>query len=991
MAQLAVSVAGGVVGFFLGGPVGAQIGFALGSALYASQQTVKNKGPISNDLRAPKLQYGTPIPRIYGRQRVAGHLIWASAKRPVANTTSEDGKGGPTIENTTYTYEMDVKFMLYIDGMTAKAVTRVWRVGELIYSALADAGPDALEASATTDAWAEMLLRDGNPTQMPWPIYEAAVGVENAVADRWRTTVCIERLNLGGTDQMQLYEFEVITEGTPEEILGDVILQTTFEDDSAADIIDPPASMSQVGGAIDEIEPDVFALSLADDEFVKWDAEKLDMNVDDSYTFEFLVSHPGSVILDGGIFLASDLARWEFGGTTAYLAVLSTPWPPGPDPHAEMVFQTFEGEGSVATVQGAYASHVAFVVTPTGVVCYADGVAVLSNTDFKSSTLIEGGTVTLYGPNSTFGDRLGPVVFKGVRITRNALYTSNFDPPTTFGPPTPPITAWTPGVVDLADVVMAECERSNLPLERLDVSELVGKEVIGFAASGSARQVIEVLMASYYFDWCCDSALRAVLRGGAVVASIAYGDLAAGNDRSDGAAFDPQRANDEEVPAKIALTAYNLNADYEAGTEIGDRLVTVGADTRSVDLPLVMLPDQIKGRALAMALDARNAANTAQISIDDRYAEIAGSDPITVTDRDGTAYRMRVVKENYARGIKVLDLVFDDPSALVTVGIANDGRVPAISPTITARTTARYLDVPLLLDGYDIPGFMVAAAPLTADSWPGAVIQRSPDGTSYSNVATITARGVFGTAGLLEGWTGGHLYDEESVITVSVNGQLSSATRSALSADRTLNVAAIGINGRWEIVRFRNAALVATGVYQLSGFLRGKLGTEWATGLHELNDPFVLLSPTTVRHIEHSLGDIGLSRFYKAVTLGKSPVGVTPTTFTDTGVALKPYAPIDARAERDGDDITLTWRRRTRLQTRHLGPLPASVPLGEDTEAYSIDLLDSGTVVGTLTSTTSSITFDVTDYGFSPGDAIDVEIYQLSASVGRGYPLEATL
>jgi hypothetical protein len=223
-----------------------------------------------------------------------------------------------------------------------------------------------------------------------------------------------------------------------------------------------------------------------------------------------------------------------------------------------------------------------------------------------------------------------------------------------------------------------------------------------------------------------------------------------------------------------------------------------------------------------------------------------------------------------------------------------------------------------------------------------------------------------------------------------VNGELASASRAAMFADRTLNAAAIGQHGRWEIIRFRDAALLSTGVYLLTGLLRGRLGTEWAMGTHEAGDQFVLLGSSLAR-IPHGTSDIGLENFYRSVTAGRPQNTAAAFAFTEMGVSVKPFAPIDARASRSGNNITATWRRRTRMQTRYLGPLGASVPLGETTEAYSIDVLDTGVVVDTLASATPSVTFDVTDYGFTPGDPVELAIHQISAAVGRGYALEATV
>lgn len=69
-------------------------------------------------------------------------------------------------------------------------------------------------------------------------------------------------------------------------------------------------------------------------------------------------------------------------------------------------------------------------------------------------------------------------------------------------------------------------------------------------------------------------------------------------------------------------------------------------------------------------------------------------------------------------------------------------------------------------------------------------------------------------------------------------------------------------------------------------------------------------------------------------------------------------------------------------------------PVGEASESYEIDVMSGSTVKRTIPSATPVITYtaadQTSDFG-SPQSAITLRIYQLSATVGRGYPLEVTL
>jgi hypothetical protein len=71
--------------------------------------------------------------------------------------------------------------------------------------------------------------------------------------------------------------------------------------------------------------------------------------------------------------------------------------------------------------------------------------------------------------------------------------------------------------------------------------------------------------------------------------------------------------------------------------------------------------------------------------------------------------------------------------------------------------------------------------------------------------------------------------------------------------------------------------------------------------------------------------------------------------------------------------------------------------LGETTESYEMDIYSSSaytTVKRTLSSTTPTLTYtsanQTTDFGANQG-TLYVKVYQISANVGRGYPLTTTI
>ena len=108
MTTLVLQAAGGAVGSAFGGPIGAAFGRALGglagaaldAALFGDSSPKHVEGPRLSDLDGLASTEGAPIPRVYGRARIGGQLIWATRFEEVINTSversgSEGGKGAP--------------------------------------------------------------------------------------------------------------------------------------------------------------------------------------------------------------------------------------------------------------------------------------------------------------------------------------------------------------------------------------------------------------------------------------------------------------------------------------------------------------------------------------------------------------------------------------------------------------------------------------------------------------------------------------------------------------------------------------------------------------------------------------------------------------------------------------------------------------------------------------------------------------------------------
>lgn len=204
MTTLVLQAAGSAIGTFFGGPVGAIAGRALGALAGAAidgallgggGRTIE--GPRLGDMEGLTAAEGVAIPRVYGRARVGGHLIWATRFEEVTTTatrSSGSGKGGlaPRQKERTYSYFANVAIALCDGPITF--VRRIWADGR------------ELDLTRLT-----MRVHLGDGAQMPDALIVAKEGVENAPAYRGTAYAVFERLPLADYgNRVPQFSFEVV-------------------------------------------------------------------------------------------------------------------------------------------------------------------------------------------------------------------------------------------------------------------------------------------------------------------------------------------------------------------------------------------------------------------------------------------------------------------------------------------------------------------------------------------------------------------------------------------------------------------------------------------------------------------------------------------------------------------------------------------------------------------------------------------------------------
>lgn len=563
------------------------------------------------------------------------------------------------------------------------------------------------------------------------------------------------------------------------------------------------------------------------------------------------------------------------------------------------------------------------------------------------------------------------------------------------GTPSLLITATTTGLSfysissQLAAAVSNICTRAGLLTSQIDVSQLTDT-LDGFTVTqSSARSQLEALMTAYYFDAVeSDGKIKFVKRGTASVLTITEDELAAHEAGSEmPVSLAISRGQELELPFSVNVQYQDKDASYQIGSQNERRQITDSVAEVTLNLPLAISAAKAKHVAAVTLYAAWAARTTFAFANGWKYGYLDPCDVITVIGA-GRSYQVRITGDDAAGGIFSRTAVMEDDTAYTQPAVASDMLPGLATVDPVPLITLTLLDLPLLRDSDDELGFY-AAAYASNDGWRGAQLYKSADagaswtewGNPFTNESTV---GVATTT--LGNFTGKNIFDESSTVTVRLSsGELASDTE--INVLNGANAALIGN----EIVQFKTATLTAANTYTLSGMLRGRLGTEWAMTTHTSSDRFVLLDPTMI-YLESGLSaEYNLSRSYLASAVGGYLDDALTQNFTNTGIAQECYAPVELGGGRNAAlDVTLTWVRRTRIGGGWLDN--ADVVLGEDTEAYEVEIYSSAaysTLKRTITAITTPTTSytaaqQTTDFGSTQATVYFI-VYQLSATVGRGY------
>jgi len=997
MASLALGIAGAFAGSAFG-PLGASIGWTLGAALGNMLDPQKIQGPRLDDLKLHNSSYGQITPRLWGTMRLAGNIIDEQPELTEHSETSGGGKGGPEVTNYTYTCSFAVRLC---EGPVL-GIRKIWANGRLIW--------DRSSTSTIESNDLPITVYRGSEEQLPDPTLESIHGVGNVPAYRGVAYVVFSDLLLTEYgNALPNLNFEVYT--TASEIPERISFFTAAPEESPGWIYGVAYNAETGIITVGEWSPGGHPTYAEQ----QWTTDGTSV----SSLPEQPISNFGELkctisnlnIAAIGIFGTGDTAWYRNGefltfltadgdvyGTGVYqggfLYVAHGPTTPGIQRYSAPDGIPVGAPDIRINLPGASADSIRFGTSDNGKLYVRDGSTGLyeysaelelehhwDNADFPAGLNVSNLKGNFVRYNDFFAFSFAGLGFDSMNLISVASdHTLSLYPQQRGGGDIPvyvfesdnvvPLAgglvlgsdgvtnlAPTPGGVPLSEIVGDISELCGLDGAEYDVSELTDI-VDGYSVSQQAagREWIQPLRDAWFFDAVeRDEQVVFVKRGKASAVAIQEDDLSA---RGDGETAPPivgiVRAQEVDLPAIVNVSHIDAAADYQTGTQSARRQVTLSQSEVSLTLPINMTSAKAKSVADTQLYMAWIERDRYTLFTSRKYAKFEPTDVVT------HGRNIRIVDKSETRsGV----LKFDGVASLSQIFAQAGGAVTRLEftsspPTVVVvgDTTVYLLDIPLVSDGDDPDGFYAAAS--GGDGWPGYTLMKSIDGgASYSAAASTAVASVVGTAlDTLGDFTGGNTFDEADVVTVLTTGGGELASATELAVLNGANEAVIGD----EVIQFKSAELVDVNTYELSGLLRGRLGTEWAIGSHVSGERFVLLPALRV---PSEFSELYVARSYKPVTFGKTLASAGAQEFTNTGAAYRCYAPVLLGGGTDGaGNVALNWTRRTRTGGAWL-PF-ADVPLSEIAESYAVEIWNADFSLCARTifvSGTTSTVYDAAD------------------------------
>ena len=451
-----------------------------------------------------------------------------------------------------------------------------------------------------------------------------------------------------------------------------------------------------------------------------------------------------------------------------------------------------------------------------------------------------------------------------------------------------------------------------------------------------------------------------------------------------------RRKDESGLPLVIRVSHRDTDQDARPGLAAASRTASLATD-RIREIRTAAFVDAARARSQADVLLQRiwGERESAEFALPPSGIDLQPGDVVTLPGDTTGGWLIQDIRDGEYRQVSA-------------TRHANDVHTPAPpplpAPRPVSRPTVRATSLTLIECRVPVSDAhpVILAAGVAVPWGPGLAIYRARDVDDLDHALTLSQPATTGR--LIADLHGGPVWrwDRGNSIFVELRrGALASVSEASVLGGA--NRAAIDTGDGWEIVQFRDAELIDERTYRLDVLLRGQAGSEaLVSGVKPAGARFVVLDDA-VRPLPLTAGTnlVGVTTEWRFGPSDKAPsIHFGALDHDVTGTSLRPLSPVHLTARRESatGDVLIDWIRRTR--TGGDSWAPGDVPLGEDNEAYAVDILDPGdAVLRTVTADTPSYRYIHADQiaDFGAAGPFDVVVSQLSAVLGRGDPARRTI
>ena len=427
--------------------------------------------------------------------------------------------------------------------------------------------------------------------------------------------------------------------------------------------------------------------------------------------------------------------------------------------------------------------------------------------------------------------------------------------------------------------------------------------ILGYAAHGADRRAaIEDLVSLWGLELRDEQGRLAIIDAGAAVSVASARDRGCEAEGSHDQREDRSQQPARALPASLTLNYYEPGRDYQAGQMRA--LIAGGGRARwRVDCPAVLGASEAK--RLANQAMARRWAERDRMTLMLAPSFLALR-PGELVEVAGVSSRWKVEAVTLDRLVVVA--VLRRTTIAGPVIAADPGRGVSEPDLIVGETDLALFDFPdpafgiadamtVLVVGSTMGGFRPVPVAVSVSQQP------------YSSV-TLTRRAILGRATTALPAAPSALIDSGSTVEVA----LTSSSQYLLNTDD--DALAIGANlavvGN-ELIQFGRAEPIAPDRWRLSRLLRGRRGTEWATGGHAAGERFWLVDRAAMALVALDPGMRGASIAAAAYGIADNRQAPPSASLVVQGEALRPLAPAHLAADAtDGGGLEVSWVPRSR-------------------------------------------------------------------------------